>query len=374
MATVFYTLMASSLMVALFAISWPLISRLLAVHYGRGAPHSGASPRSVTVIISARNEADAISATLKDLRAATDIDMRVVVVSDGSTDETAVLAREASADTVIELAEPVGKTGALALALRHRRPEDIVVCLDSTTRIEPSSLSHLIASFADPTVAVASGLVIYDYSATPMGHGFRSYQRMVLSARVSDSHLFSNPSVSGALCAFRPDLWPSDVPSDLPADLLLPLWAAKTGRRAVLVSDAVCRERSRRDVAAVFHARLRMSLQAYGFMAYVWSRRKGLSWRYLLALLGQKVSRWILPLCLAVATLFGIFIWPKIVLAGALTCAASLGLARLPGGGLLFGPLSFAVVLGGAYVVGAMAYLLGQRAAIWDPSERKHGA
>src|SRR5207249_4417360 len=81
----------------------------------RTAPFAG----SVTVVVAARNEEKAIARRLDELTAQlrdANVAGDVIVVSDGSTDGTAVVARGYTKDNVhvIELAERVGKAAALS--------------------------------------------------------------------------------------------------------------------------------------------------------------------------------------------------------------------------------------------------------------------
>src|SRR5689334_2765066 len=94
---------------------------LLALVRGRRAPHfpPGPLPR-VSVLIAARDEARVLPAKLRSLLAQDypGDKPEILVVSDGSRDGTARLAREVDPSIkVIELGQPAGKPSALNLAV-----------------------------------------------------------------------------------------------------------------------------------------------------------------------------------------------------------------------------------------------------------------
>ena len=346
---------------------WPITSFVLARRNGESIPNGDLYPKRLTVIIAARNEAESISAAVGRLRRLTEFELTLIVISDGSSDGTAAEAREAGADQVIELVTPQGKTRAISHGLAACADDALVVCMDATTEVPGSSLANLVRPLSDPTIGVTSGLVLYRYPETSVGFGFERYQKLVVSTRITDSYFFSCPSVSGALCAFRKELWRDDIPSEITPDLALPLWAACQQQRAVVITAAPCYEAARSTAASVLIARLRMALQAYAFMGYVWRRRSGVASRYLLALFGQKVSRWMLPMSALLLWISATIHWPTDGIAFAIALGSTYPLARLPGGKKLFGLPAFLLVLSLAYVGALFQYLTGVRSVEWDP-------
>ena len=122
------------------------------------ATNVGALP--VSVIIAAYNEAKVIAVTL---RSVLDTDyageVEVVVVNDGSKDETgAMVAQLAAADGRIHLFEQAnaGKSEALRRGVEAAR-HDLLVFLDADTQFQPDTLRHLVAPFADRDVGAVSG-------------------------------------------------------------------------------------------------------------------------------------------------------------------------------------------------------------------------
>ncbi|QJR16534.1 glycosyltransferase [Usitatibacter palustris] len=107
------------------------------------------------VVIPALNEADCIADVIKQARAQGEID--IVVIDDGSTDDTARIAREAGA---VVLHAPLwqGAWGAIQTGIRYARREgyQAVVTMDADGQHEPGHLPHLIAASKDADVVIAA--------------------------------------------------------------------------------------------------------------------------------------------------------------------------------------------------------------------------
>jgi cellulose synthase/poly-beta-1,6-N-acetylglucosamine synthase-like glycosyltransferase len=117
--------------------------------------------RAVDVLIAAYNEETVIVATIKSVLSSRDVDVRVIVVDDGSKDATLTRVQSAfGADgRVLLLTKPNGgKASALNLALANARC-DVVVGIDADTQVAPHAIAALIRRFDDPKVAAVAGNV-----------------------------------------------------------------------------------------------------------------------------------------------------------------------------------------------------------------------
>jgi biofilm PGA synthesis N-glycosyltransferase PgaC len=124
------------------------------------APGRRLTVSDVAVLIPAHNEAVVISGSLASIMALVPR-ANVYVVSDGSTDDTVRIAREAGA-TVIETRENVGKAGALDEAIERLglvQRFRVVMLLDADTRVEPGYFDAGLAMFDDPEVVAVAGCV-----------------------------------------------------------------------------------------------------------------------------------------------------------------------------------------------------------------------
>ena len=114
----------------------------------------------ITIVLPVFNEARVIAATLDNVLAADYPPERrhVLVVSDASFDGTDEIVRGFADRNVelVHLAKRGGKTAAENVAADHLRGS-IVINLDATIRISPSSLKALVRAFEDPSIGVVSG-------------------------------------------------------------------------------------------------------------------------------------------------------------------------------------------------------------------------
>jgi len=99
----------------------------------------------VAVLIPALNEAEALPALLAELLALPDRPHRVIVADNGSTDRTALLARESGAEVVLE--EERGYGAACLAGLRHLAASgapDVVAFMDADGSDDPTMLPSLL--------------------------------------------------------------------------------------------------------------------------------------------------------------------------------------------------------------------------------------
>jgi glycosyltransferase involved in cell wall biosynthesis len=97
---------------------------------------------NVTVLLPAHDEAAAIADVIAKCRAHTPRLLEVVVVDDGSTDDTAAIA-EAAGARVLRMPRNQGKGAALSFARPHLRG-DVVVLLDADGQDDPAEIPRLL--------------------------------------------------------------------------------------------------------------------------------------------------------------------------------------------------------------------------------------
>lgn len=114
---------------------------------------------TVSVIVPAFNEAMVIEATLISLLQSDYENFEIIVVDDGSTDETSEVVREkfSSEPRVRLFTEPnAGKANALNHGLRHAKGE-VIIALDADTLFAPRAIGALAHRFYDPAIGAVAG-------------------------------------------------------------------------------------------------------------------------------------------------------------------------------------------------------------------------
>jgi cellulose synthase/poly-beta-1,6-N-acetylglucosamine synthase-like glycosyltransferase len=217
---------------------------LLAVGFRRGAPPVAKDlsyRTTVSVIVAVHDGAAFIRGKLASLFA---LDypkelVQIIVVSDGSTDNTEAIVREWSGGGVVLLAVPRGgKVAALNQAL-VRASGEILFFTDVRQPLDPPALRHLVADFADPTVGAVSG----ELRLRPGDDGHQAdmelYWRYEVWARKRHSHIDSVFNTTGCIYAIRRKL-AAPMPTDtLTDDAIMPLRAFFRGYRVILDPEAL---------------------------------------------------------------------------------------------------------------------------------------
>src|ERR1700685_1402581 len=146
----------------LFVGAFALFDRLRQRPYGSPSEVASYKP-AVAVLIPAYNEEKVIERTVRAVLDSDYPSLHVIVIDDGSTDNTLEVARQAFADEeasgrVLILTKPnSGKAEALNFGLEHLRDEEIFVGIDADTVIARNAISRLVPHFLNPQVAAVAG-------------------------------------------------------------------------------------------------------------------------------------------------------------------------------------------------------------------------
>jgi len=215
-------------------LGYPIV---LALHRRSGAPiRKEFVPRSVSVLIAVHNGQAFLRGKLESVLA---LDYpreltEIVVVSDGSTDETEAIATEFAARGVQLVRVPRGGKAAALNAIIPRLNGEILVLTDVRQALAPDSLRLLIACFADPTVgAVSAELRILpgeQREESDMG----LYWRYEIWMRKHMSRIGSTFGTNGPYYAMRRELAGPIPPDTLLDDVVLLLPTLFRGYRIIL--------------------------------------------------------------------------------------------------------------------------------------------
>lgn len=209
----------------------------------------------ISIIVAARNEGARLPARVTNLLSLAYPGRReIIVVSDGSTDDTVTaLAPFAPAVRVIEM-PPGGKPLALNAGVAQATG-DILVFADARQRFSPDALVHLVANFSDPLVGGATGELVLDCetgddAGSTIGDGVGLYWKYEKWLRRKESAVWSTLGATGAIYALRRHLWRPLPAETLLDDVLAPMRAVLAGYRIVFEEEARAFDRAASDAAA----------------------------------------------------------------------------------------------------------------------------
>ena len=215
---------------------------------------------SVSILIPAYNEESCIVRRIDEftaMLAATGLDGEIIVISDGSTDRTAALARERAGQSVkvLDLQQNVGKAEALAYAREVARG-DLIVLADARQYWAPDALEILLENFTDPEVGGASGELVID-SGPGMLSGVGLYWKYEKWIRQNESKYHSTVGVTGAISAVRRELFPIIPKGTVLDDVYWPMQVVMRGYRVVHDQRSVAYDRLPEKTGDEFKRKLR---------------------------------------------------------------------------------------------------------------------
>jgi cellulose synthase/poly-beta-1,6-N-acetylglucosamine synthase-like glycosyltransferase len=189
--------------------------------------------------------------------------LELIVASDGSSDRTAELAREAGADVVLDLPRG-GKIRAQDAAVEKASGE-IVAFSDANSFWEPDALRELVAPFAEPGVGYVCGQVRFVNDAGSNQEGV--YWRYEMAVRALESRLGGVTGGNGAIYATRKEAY-LVVDPRMGHDLSFPFNMVKRGWRPVYAPAARATERMVPSIEGEFARKRRMMSHAWPIVVH----------------------------------------------------------------------------------------------------------
>jgi poly-beta-1,6-N-acetyl-D-glucosamine synthase len=280
---------------------YPLLLALAPIRRAAAVRKDLSFQRSVTVILAVRDGGRFLRAKLESLLALEypqDL-MEILVVSDGSTDETDSIAGEFAPRGVRLLCQPQqGKSAALNTGLAQATGE-ILFFTDVRQPLSRTALSHLVANFADPSVGAASGELRLQESEPGVQADLGLYWRYETWVRKRHSAIHSVFQASGCIYALRRELAASIPVDTLADDAELAIRAYLAGYRVILDTEATAH-----DYPVVSGGEFRRRLRGMAGVWQVFARHPRLflpANRMWLHFLSHKFGRLALPWALLAA-------------------------------------------------------------------------
>lgn len=275
---IFAVLIASlGLLGARFAVALMLARRHARAARTRRVDPAFAPP--VSVIVPAYNEALVIERAVRSLAQSDYPCFEVIVIDDGSSDQTAALVQRLDLDGVRVTRQPnAGKPAALNRGIDAARHQ-IIAMVDADTIFELDTLRRLVQPFLAADVGAVSGNTKVGNRGGLLGR-WQHIEYVIgfnLDRRLYDV-LRCMPTVPGAIGAFRRQAL-ADIGgvsgATLAEDTDITLAAGRAGWRVVYVEDARAWTEAPASLTALWRQRYRWS---YGTMQAVWKHKSAI-WR-----------------------------------------------------------------------------------------------
>jgi cellulose synthase/poly-beta-1,6-N-acetylglucosamine synthase-like glycosyltransferase len=327
---------------------------------------------SVSVIVAAYAEQDVIAERVANIRA---LDypaqlVELIVACDGSPDETAVRARSAGADVVLELPRG-GKIRAQDAAVSGARGE-IVAFSDANVTWQPDALRRLVAPFADARVGYVCGEVqLVDAATGSNQEGL--YWRYELALRALESRVRSVTGGNGAIYATRREAY-LVVDPIMGHDLSFPFNMVKRGWLALAVREAQASEKMVPTIEGEFARKRRM-------MSHTWPivvrggmlSPRGYGFTYAFMIVSHRILRYVTPFLHLIAFVASLallgqgWVYVLAVVAQAIVLLAAVLAGRVPSRPTLIA--RYYVLTTASLAAGLWDWVVHGTSAGWEPAE-----
>jgi peptidoglycan-N-acetylglucosamine deacetylase len=229
------------------------------------------NPLKVTAIIPCYNEGLTLENAAKSMMASSYKNLEVIVVSDGSTDDTNKIGRRLAAQygpRLVFLEKPNGgKASALNLGIKHASGE-IIICMDADSVFAKDTVAHMASSFKDPHVVGVGGNIKVSNSVNFWTRSQRiEWVNGVSLQERAFSELGCLQVITGAVGAFRKSAlkavggYSSDtIVEDM--DLTISLYRLK-GAKVIFNNNAVAKTESPESFHDFYKQRYRWTYGRY---------------------------------------------------------------------------------------------------------------
>jgi biofilm PGA synthesis N-glycosyltransferase PgaC len=339
----------------------------------------GSATPGISIVMVVRDEAVVLREKLSNLLALDypEESFQLVVVSDGSTDGTEAILREAAQNPRVQVVLnqlSQGKASGLNDGVSVAGGE-VIVFTDARQRIETKALRLLMENFADPQVGAVSGeLMLGNPASGEADRGMGLYWRIEKRVRELESAAGSVVGATGALYAVRRALVPEVPAETILDDVFVPMQVVKQGYRVVFDERARAWDSADLGSRREFQRKVRTLTGNYQLLHLApWLLRRENPLRF--DFISHKLIRLAVPLallmvfvasCLLPGLFYRIAFWLQM---------GGYGLSLLGWSGWNLGPLSrladaacTLVVLNAAAVVAFVNFVTRQKAEWVPPS------
>ena len=303
-----YVFWVSTILVVYAYLGYPALLSILSKLKRKQVTSRPIEP-TVSIVMAVRNEGSRLVSKLRNLA---DLDypaeqIEVIVVSDGSTDDTnEVLAKSTGVRAIIRPTNS-GKAAALNAAVPIATG-DIVVFTDVRQEIEPAAMRALVSNFADNEVGCVSGELVFRGAAGKGESGVSLYWRLEKAIRKLEAATGSVVGATGALYAARRSLVPVLPEGTLLDDVYIPMAVSRAGYRVVFEPTARAWDEEPQAGGHEFRRKVRTlagNYQLVQIAPWLLTGANPLRWRFV----SHKLLRLAVPFFLVAMFLSSIALW-----------------------------------------------------------------
>lgn len=249
----------------------------------------------VTLFIAAYNEEAIVSAKMENCRALSypSGKLKIVWITDGSTDRTNELLKKYPEVTVLFQPERGGKTAALNRGVQFV-DTPYIVFTDANTMLNEAAILEIVRRFSDSRVGCVAGekrVEIRSAQGATAGEGI--YWKYESALKALDDRLYSAVGAAGELFAIRTGLFERMPADTLLDDFILSLRIAQRGYKIAYCKEAFAVETASSDMKEEEKRKIRISA---GGLQSIWRLRSllnifrygTLSFQYI----SHRVLRW----------------------------------------------------------------------------------
>ena len=293
---------------------YPLLIALLARLRPRPwlrAPWPAHRPPPVSIVMAVHNGASVLDNKLDHLLTLSpDLVREVLVISDGSTDDTAdLLARRQDPRLrSIRLERQVGKAAALNHGIIAAAGE-ILLFVDIRPRVGEGALAALLSNFADPHVGCVAGELLlssggHEATASAVSGLYWRYEQWI---RDCEAAWDSPVGVYGGFYAIRRSLATSYPAGTILDDMFQPLSILRQGYRSVLDRTALVTDTWPGKTAGEYTRKVRTlagNFQLLSIAPWLLTPKNRVLWQ----LVSHKLLRLVVPYCFVVLVVTSVFL------------------------------------------------------------------
>lgn len=379
-------------LIAYTYVVYPVSIALLAGWRGsRRAPQPAPPSRwpTVSVILCARDESPCIETRLANLcsQCYEPGSLEIIVVSDGSTDDTAAVVGkfrqsiETPRITLIEKTASEGKAAGLNDAVAASSGQ-VLVMADARQQFgrdegDTETIRRLVISLSAPGVGCVSGeLVFVDTNRGMLQSDLGMYWRYEKWIRRNESGVDSVPGVTGAIYAMKKELFEPIPAATLLDDVLIPLRVILQGHRVIFDDGAVARDRASASAAQEWRRKVRTLAGNWQLLTLIPAAFVPTRNRIWLQFISHKILRLLVPfmlIAILVSTTlvpspaYRTMLWLQLIL---YFCAALPAVIPAAQRSRLLGVSHTFVMLNLAAVAGLWFWITGRTAAVWGRPPR----